>query len=89
MLRSVGVRHILTPVTCLKTVFFCAHYLQENKTLQSLNLENNKFGDKGATAIAEALTVRPTCEQRVCSLFEFWVGVHPLFVGGAFSWRAY
>ena len=74
MLRSVGLGYILTPVTCFKTVFFCAHYLQENKTLQSLNLSNNNIGDDGAAAISEALTVRPTCEQRVCSLFEFWVG---------------
>jgi hypothetical protein len=35
--------------------------LQDNSTLESLNLWNNKIGDNGAAALAKALEVLYTC----------------------------
>ena len=49
-----------TPVTYLKTVFFCVPLclvVQDNKTLQELNIGWNKIGPEGASSLAKALTV--------------------------------
>ena len=48
------------PVTYLKTVFFCVPLclvVQDNKTLQELNIGWNKIGPEGASSLAKALTV--------------------------------
>ena len=57
---------------------FSINFLQENKTLQTLNLNKNKIGDAGARAIASALKVVLGAQilkfrLETCFLFSFIV----------------
>ena len=51
----------LTPGNYAQNALFLCCGVQENKTLQTLNLQSNKIGPESAKAIGDALAVRRRC----------------------------
>ena len=55
---------------------FSFNFLQDNNTLESLNLCDNNIGDKGAAALAKALEVLYTCFFVANSAFKMHAWRH-------------
>ena len=71
---------VLKPVSAPANHIFSFNFLQENNTLESLSLNNNNIGDKGAVALAEALEVLDTCFLWQTLPSTFTLGVMAAFV---------
>jgi hypothetical protein len=54
-------QHAFDPSEQPANHIFSFNFLQDNNTLESLDLNNNNIGNKGAVALAEALEVLYTC----------------------------